>query len=42
MSELDEHSVATTLGTVLKYREDHDRVRKGGTQTLLEQALART
>ena len=24
VSELDEHSVATTLGTVLKYREDHD------------------
>jgi MoxR-like ATPase len=42
LSELDEHSVATTLGTVLKYREDHDRVRKGGTQALLEQALARS
>jgi MoxR-like ATPase len=41
VSRLDEQSVATTLGTVLKYREDHDRVRKGGTQRLLEQALAR-
>jgi MoxR-like ATPase len=40
VSELDERSVATTLGTVLKYREDHERVRKGGTQILLEQALA--
>ncbi|MEZ5296421.1 MAG: MoxR family ATPase [Ilumatobacteraceae bacterium] len=41
VSRLDQHSVETTLGTVLKYREDHDRVRKGGTQLLLEQALAR-
>ena len=39
VSTLDEHSVETTLGTVLKYREDHDRVRKGGTQLLLEQAM---
>ena len=42
ISRLDEHSIETTLGTVLKYREDHDRVRKGGTQLLLEQALARS
>ncbi|TDT15562.1 MoxR-like ATPase [Ilumatobacter fluminis] len=39
VSTLDQHSVETTLGTVLKYREDHDRVRKGGTQLLLEQAM---
>ena len=41
VTELDERSVANTLGTVLKYREDHDRVRKGGTQLLLERALSR-
>jgi len=42
VSQLDEDSVAATLGTVLKYREDNERVRKGGTQLLLEQALARS
>ena len=41
VSKLDETSIETTLGTVLKYREDHERVRKGGTQLLLEQALGR-
>jgi MoxR-like ATPase len=41
VSTLDERSVSTTLGTVLKYREDHQRVEQNGTQRLLEQALAR-
>jgi len=41
VSRLDQHSIDTTLGTVLKYREDHERVRKGGTQLLLERALGR-
>jgi MoxR-like ATPase len=41
VSQLDERAIETTLGTVLKYREDHDRVRKGGTERLLEHALRR-
>jgi MoxR-like ATPase len=41
VTTLDERAIETTLGTVLKYREDHDRVRKGGTQRLLEQAMRR-
>ncbi len=39
--ELDETSVAATLGTVLKYREDHQRVRETGIADLVKQAFDR-
>jgi MoxR-like ATPase len=39
--ELDETSVAATLGTVLKYREDHERVRETGIADLVRQAFDR-
>jgi MoxR-like ATPase len=39
--ELDETSVAATLGTVLKYREDHERVRETGIAGLVKQAFDR-
>ena len=39
--ELDEPSVAATLGTVLKYREDHERVRETGIADLVKQAFDR-
>jgi MoxR-like ATPase len=39
--ELDESSVAATLGTVLKYREDHERVRETGIADLVKQAFDR-
>jgi MoxR-like ATPase len=39
--ELDETSVAATLGTVLKYREDHERVRETGIADLVKQAFDR-
>ena len=39
--ELDETSVASTLGTVLKYREDHERVRETGIADLVKQAFDR-
>jgi MoxR-like ATPase len=39
--ELDETSVAATLGTVLKYREDHERVRNSGVAGLVKQAFER-
>jgi len=39
--ELDETSVAATLGTVLKYREDHERVREIGIADLVKQAFDR-
>jgi len=39
--EHDETSVATTLGTVLKYREDHERVRETGIADLVKQAFDR-
>lgn len=39
--ELDEASVAATLGTVLKYREDHERVRETGIADLVKQAFDR-
>jgi MoxR-like ATPase len=39
--ELDETSVAATLGTVLKYREDHERVRETGIAELVKQAFDR-
>jgi MoxR-like ATPase len=37
---LDEHAVEATLGTVLKYREDHDRVEQHGIADIVKQALA--
>lgn len=39
--ELDESVVQATLGTVLKYREDHERVRDNGVATLVKQAFDR-
>jgi MoxR-like ATPase len=39
--ELDETSVTATLGTVLKYREDHERVRETGIADLVRQAFDR-
>ncbi len=41
VSTLDERSVATTLGTVLKYREDHQRVEQHGLAGIVKQALER-
>ena len=41
-TELDEPSVAATLGTVLKYREDQERARQGGLSELVEAARARS
>ena len=38
---LDERAVAATLGTVLKYREDHQRVEQHGLADIVKQALAR-
>jgi MoxR-like ATPase len=40
--ELDERSVEATLGTVLKYREDHDRARQQGIATLVKIAIERS
>ncbi len=41
VSRLDERSVATTLGTVLKYREDHHRVEQHGLAEIVKQAALR-
>jgi MoxR-like ATPase len=41
VSNLDEHAVATTLGTVLKYREDHQRVEQHGLAAIVKQAFER-
>jgi MoxR-like ATPase len=41
-SQLDEHTVDVTLGTVLKYREDQDRVRSHGLGEVVHEALARS
>jgi MoxR-like ATPase len=41
VSELDEQSVEVTLGAVLKYREDHQRVVQHGVADIVKQALAR-
>ena len=41
VTELDEATVAATLGTVLKYREDHERVREQGIAQLVKQAFDR-
>ena len=38
---LDEASVTATLGTVLKYREDHERVRGKGVAELVQSAVLR-
>ena len=40
VTRLDEQSVATTLGTVLKYREDHHRVQQHGFAEIVQQALS--
>ena len=40
-ADLDERWVDATLGSVLKYREDHDRVRSGGVSDLVRAAVAR-
>lgn len=42
VTTLDEHSVATTLGTVLKYREDHHRVEQHGLAAIIQQAAERS
>ena len=41
VTELDEQVVAATLGTVLKYREDHERVEQHGFADIVKQAFAR-
>ncbi len=38
---LDEHAVDATLGTILKYREDQERVRSHGLADLVRNAVAR-
>lgn len=40
-TELNDEVVQITLGTVLKYREDHERVRETGVAALVKQALER-
>jgi MoxR-like ATPase len=39
--ELDERAVEATLGTVLKYREDHQRAEQHGVADIVKQAVAR-
>ena len=39
---LDEHLVDVTLGTILKYREDQERVRGHGLADLVRAAVARS
>jgi MoxR-like ATPase len=41
VTELDEKTVASTLGTVLKYREDQERTRQHGLAELIKQATER-
>ncbi len=41
VTDLDEAMVESTLGTVLKYREDQERVRQHGVADLVKQALER-
>jgi len=41
VTTLDERAVATTLGTVLKYREDHERVAQHGFADIVKRALER-
>jgi MoxR-like ATPase len=40
-ADLDERAVGATLGTVLKYREDQERVRQGGLAGLVAAAVER-
>jgi MoxR-like ATPase len=40
-ARLDEHAVETTLGTILKYREDQERAREHGLAALVREAVAR-
>jgi MoxR-like ATPase len=40
--DLNEETVASTLGTVLKYREDQERVHQSGIGALVHQALERS
>ncbi len=40
-TELSEATVGATLGTVLKYREDQERVRQHGVGDLVKQAFER-
>jgi MoxR-like ATPase len=40
-AQLDDRLVEATLGTVLKYREDQDKVRQNGVATLVKQAFER-
>jgi MoxR-like ATPase len=42
VQELDESVATATLGTVLKYREDHERVRQHGVGELVRTAIARS
>jgi MoxR-like ATPase len=41
LSEIDEHTVDVTLGAVLKYQEDQQRVRSAGFAGMIEAAAAR-
>jgi MoxR-like ATPase len=41
VSELTEHSVAVSLGTVLKYREDQERAHQHGIAEIVKQAFER-
>ncbi len=41
VTELDEATVETTLGTVLKYREDQERARQHGIANMVKQAFER-
>ena len=41
-AHLDEHAVLATLGTILKYREDQERVRAHGIAEIVETAVARS
>ena len=41
VTSLNDEVVELTLGTVLKYREDHERVRETGVAALVKQALER-
>ncbi|MEM8747008.1 MAG: MoxR family ATPase [Actinomycetota bacterium] len=40
-SKLDENLVTNTLGTVLKYREDHQRVDESGIAAIVQQAFSK-
>ena len=41
VADLDERSAAATLGTVLKYREDQERVRAHGLAEVVQAAVSR-